>query len=46
MTTFTCSNLKDTGSLHVGTSKDLKGTLNVGDKIKLDPHEKRYIQRA
>lgn len=34
--TYTCSNLKDTGSLHVGTSKDLGNlTIAVGDKLQI-----------
>jgi elongation factor P len=42
----TVSNVTKPATLETGAIIQVPLFVNVGDKIKLDPREKRYIQRA
>ena len=42
----TVSNVTKPATLETGAVIQVPLFVNVGDKIKLDPREKRYIQRA
>jgi elongation factor P len=42
----TVSNVTKPATLETGATIQVPLFVNVGDKIKLDPRERRYIQRA